>query len=72
MVVISPAQAEKLLTNNITFSLLSFSMLVNRLKTIYEKNSSQENLQRCADEINAFLKRYGDMMGKDCASISKL
>ena len=69
---ITPVQTEKLLSNNLTFSLLSFSMLVTRLKGIYEKDTSQEKLQSCANEINAFLQKYGAIMQKDCAVISKL
>ena len=69
---ITPAQTEKLLNNNLKFSLLSFSMLVTRLKVGYEKDSSQERLQSCANEINAFLQKYGSIMQKDCTDISNL
>ncbi|MCL2767612.1 MAG: hypothetical protein FWE49_02665 [Synergistaceae bacterium] len=70
--IITPIQTEKLFKNNLTFSLLSFSMLVTRLKVIYENDSSQEKLENCANEINAFLKKYGSIMEKDCIDISKL
>ena len=70
--VITPAQTEKLLNNNLTFSLLSFSMLITRLKGIYRKDSSSKNLLSCANEINAFLQKYGAIMEKDCVTISKL
>ena len=70
--IITPIQTEKLLNTNITFSLLSFSMLITRLKVIYEKDSSSENLQNCANEINAFLQKYGVIMERDCVTISKL
>ena len=70
--IITPAQTEKLLSNNLTFSLLSFSMLVTRLKLVYEKDSSQEKLQSCANELTTFLNKYGAIMPKDCEAISKL
>ena len=69
---IAPDQTEKLLNNNLKFSLLSFSMLVTRLKMIYEKDSSEEKLRICSNEINAFLQKYGSIMAKDCEIISKL
>ena len=69
---ITPNQTEELLNNDLTFSLLSFSMLVTRLKGLYEKDSSQEKLDTCTNEINSFLKKYGVIMEKDFAAISKL
>ena len=69
---ITPVQTEKLLTGNYKFSLLSFSMLVTRLKMRYEKDSSPERLQSCANEINTFLQKYGDKMKNDCSIISNL
>ena len=69
---ITPNQTEELLNNDLTFSLLSFSMLVTRLKGVYEKDSSQEKLDSCTNEINQFLKKYGVIMEKDFAAISKL
>ena len=72
---ITPDQAQKLLTdssNNYEFSLLSFSMLITRLKVVYAKDSSQAILQDCTNEVNEFLQKYGSIMEKDSAVISKL
>jgi len=71
-VTITPTQTEKILTGNQTFSLLSFSMLVSRLKVVYAKDSSQVILQNCTNEINAFLAKYGAVMEKDTSIISEL
>ena len=69
---VTPRQTEKLLKGNQSFSQLGFSMMLTRLKTVYSKDPSTATLQKCTDEINAFLKKYHMIMGGDYAVISKL
>ncbi|MDR0379266.1 MAG: hypothetical protein LBI62_04885 [Candidatus Accumulibacter sp.] len=65
-------QVQKILTGNSTFSQVGFSMLLTRLKRTYSKDPSPASLQKCADEINAFLQKYAPIMAADYATISKL
>lgn len=69
---ITSVQAQKILTGNQKFSMLGFSMLVTRMKSVYSKNSSQATLQSCVDEFNAFLNKYASIMPADIAIISKI
>ena len=65
-------QAEKILTADLAFSQLGFSLLVTRLKTLYARNPSQATLQNCSDEINNFLSKFEKIMAKDYAIIANL
>lgn len=65
-------QTKKLLTGGNTFTQLGFSMLVTRLKSVYQKDPSALVLQKCTGEINAFLEKFKTIMEKDYAIISKL
>ena len=69
---ITPAQAQKLLNGNHTFSQLGFSMLITRLKGAYAEDPSEATLQKCVTEINAFLNKYLAIIAADLAVISKL
>ena len=69
---ITPAQTQKLLTGDLVLTQVSFSMMITRMKRIYEKDSSSETLKNCTDEINTFLQKYGGIMSADVATISKL
>ena len=69
---ISTFQTKKILTGNYSFVQLGFSMLITRMKNIYSKDPSQETLQRCTDEINAFLLKYQSIMGEDFVTVSNL
>jgi len=69
---ITLVQTQKILLGGYTFSQLGFSLLITRLKGIYAKNPSQVVLQKCTDEINAFLQKYGAIMAKDFSIISNL
>jgi hypothetical protein len=67
---LSPQQAEKLLRGNYTFSLWSLSMLITRLKGVYAKDS--EALDTCTGELNAFVRKFGKIMGNDYVLLEKL
>ena len=69
---VTSAQVQKILTGSQNFSMLSFSMLITRLKGIYAKDNSKANLERCASEVTVFIKKYGVAMKADMAIISKL
>ena len=69
---VTPDQVKMILTGNQMFSQLGFSMLITRLKRVYAVNPTLEGLQGCTDEVNAFLAKYGPIMSKDYAIISKL
>jgi len=70
--IITPAQTQKILTGNHMFSQLGFSMLVTRLKGVYAKDASQDVLQNCMNEMNAFLKKYDAIMLADYSVIANL
>ena len=65
-------QARKLLTSDLSFTQLGFSMMLTRLKALYAKDSSQSTLQNCTSEINEFLGKFKVIMSVDYAAISKL
>jgi hypothetical protein len=65
-------QAKKLLTESQAFTQLGFSMMLTRMKTLYEKNPSQETLQTCTAEINTFLEKFRVLMIVDYEIIKQL
>lgn len=65
-------QAEKAMTGNHTFSQLGLSMMMLRLKRMYEQKPIPEILKKCTDEINTFLQKYESIMVVDYAVMSKL
>jgi hypothetical protein len=69
---VTPAQVKKALTGNYTFTQFGFSMMLTRLKTTYERDQSQSNLQHCVDEINAFLTKFSKIMATDYNTLIKL
>jgi hypothetical protein len=69
---LTPEQTEKLLKGNFMFSLWSLSMLVTRLKGVYSSNPSPPILETCTGELNAFVTKFGKIMGNDYAIIQKL
>lgn len=69
---VTAQQTQKILTGDLTFTQLGFSMMITRLKGVYTKDSTQLTLQKCTEEINSFLGRYRIIMGKDLEAISKL
>ena len=64
--------AEKAMNGNHTFSQLGFSMLMWRLKRMYDQEPTSGILQKCTDEINTFLQKYKSIMADDYAVISNL
>lgn len=69
---ITPEQLHKILTGNYAFSQLGFSMLITRLKGIYDDDPSPYVLRSCTREVNSYLNRYSNIMGMDCSVISNL
>ena len=67
-----PEQTEKLLTGSQMFTNIAFSMMVTRMKSLYEKNPSQTMLQTCTDEINAFINKFSLIMIEDCKTIERI
>jgi predicted hydrocarbon binding protein len=72
MAEITVQQTEKLLKGSQTFSYLSFSMLLMRMKMLYAGDSSNATLQRCAEEIGAFLEKFKSNMSADILTLQKL
>ena len=68
---VTNVEAEKLLKGNQIFEQLGFSMLLARLKKLYLQDGTDSALQKCADEINAFLDKFMTIMGADYDNISK-
>ena len=69
---ISLYEASKLLKSDQSYTQLGFSMLLTRLRNQYIQDNSEANLQRCADEINTFLCKFGKIMAKDLENMSKV
>ena len=64
-------ETEMLLNGEQAFKQLGFSMLLARLRKLYMQDSSQPNLQKCADEINAFFDKFKVIMSTDYEAISQ-
>jgi len=70
--LIDAEQTEKLLKGNQTFSYLSFSMMLMRMRMLYAKDPSPETLQKCNKEISAFLKKYKFNLSADTLTLEKI
>ncbi len=64
-------ETEKLLKEDRVFTQVGFSMLLERLKRFYAQDSSQLALQKCTDEINAFIDKFKMIMAADYENITK-
>ena len=69
---VTPAQAKKVLTGNYTFTQFGFSMMLTRLKSVYQKDPSQPTLESCVKEMNTFLAKFSAIMAKDYDTLVKL
>lgn len=67
---ITTQQAEKILNGNYAFSQLGLSMMLLRLRRMYDQ--SPDTLKKCTGEINIFLKKYEKIMSADYAIMAKL
>ena len=63
---------KKILTTKNNFSQLGFNLLITRLARMYNANPSDDVLQQCTDETNAFLEKYQAIMKQDFEKISSL
>jgi len=72
MAGITAQQTEKLLKGNQTFSYLSFSMLLMRMKMLYADDPSNTTLQRCTAEISTFLEKFKANMSADALILQNL
>lgn len=69
---VTTKQAEKAMSGNHTFNQLGFSMLMWRLKRLYDEETTAETLGKCTEEINAFLQKYKSIMSADYGVLSSL
>jgi hypothetical protein len=69
---ITTQQAQKLLTREFQFTVLSFGMMVTRLKNSYLTDQSVGSLQKCTDDLNAYFNRYSDVIEADSSIIKSL
>jgi len=69
---ITSQQAEKLLSENHSFSQLGFSMMLTRLKRLYADEPSNEILEKAMNEINIFLDKFKGVLKNDYEIITKL
>ncbi|GHU55865.1 hypothetical protein AGMMS49975_18280 [Clostridia bacterium] len=67
---ITLTQTEKLLKSRIKFTQFGFSMMLTRLKDVYQKNPS--SLEDCKTEINFFLEKFSSIMSQDYETIKTL
>ena len=73
-VTVTVEQTEKLLnlSGSIKFSQIGFSMLLTRMKTLYNKYKSKETLQTFAEEITAYIQKSKILMAADYEIICRL
>jgi PleD family two-component response regulator len=71
-VTVTIEKTEKILTGNLKFSQLAFSMLITRMKTLYAKYPTQATLQTFAEEITTFIEKSKILMAPDYEIISRL
>ena len=69
---ITSQQTEKVLKGKQTFSQFGFSMMVTRMRTLYDKDPSQNTITSCTAEINTFLTKFTRIMADDFAIIQGL
>jgi hypothetical protein len=69
---LSIQQMEKLLQGQYTFRQLGFSMLLTRIKSNYADEPTQENLETCTNELNAFLNKYSAILGDEIEIIRNI
>ena len=65
-------QMEKLMQGQYTFKQWAFSMLLTRLKNKYAVEPTQANLERCTNEMNAYLDKYQAILTHDFAVIQNI
>ena len=69
---VTSQQMEKLMQGQYTFKQWAFSMLLTRLKNKYAIEPTQANLERCANEMNAYLNKYQTILAHDFAIIQNI
>jgi len=69
---VSLQQTEKLLKGNQAFNLFAFSMMLTRLRIVYEKNPIPATLSACTEEVNAFLSKFSEIMTSDYEIIQRM
>ena len=69
---ITMEQAKKVLNGSQVFSQLGLSMMMLRLKRMYNQEPTPETLKNVTNEINIFLKKYENIMTADYAVMSSL
>ena len=53
------------------FSMLGLSLLFSRLNTMYEKNPTPEQLNKCVEEVNGFVKKYEKIVARDLEKLAQ-
>lgn len=69
---VTPRQVELVLKGNHSFTQFGFAMMIGRMKNVYARDSSEENLQKVTDEVNKFLEKFADIMASDFEVIQGL
>ncbi|MCL2549050.1 MAG: hypothetical protein FWE76_07805, partial [Symbiobacteriaceae bacterium] len=71
---ITESQVRTLLTDNAPrqFTQLGFSLLVTRMKELYKADPSSASLQRCTQDLNAFISKFEVIMQQDIAILNRL
>jgi len=72
IVKVSMEQARKIVEGNYRFMMVSFSLLVSRLKRVYAKEPTDFILMDCMRDLNYFLDKYGDLMSEDIRTVQKI
>ena len=65
-------QTRRIVEGDYRFTMVSFSLLVTRLKKLYAKEPTQFTLMECQRDLNYFLDKYGTLMPGDTRTIQKI
>jgi DNA-binding response OmpR family regulator len=71
-VTVTTEKTEKILTGNLKFSQLGFSMLITRMKTLYAQYPTQVTLQTFSEEITTFIEKSKMLMASDYETIIRI
>ena len=75
MVTITEEQVHRLLCDGDApqhFAQLGFGVLVTRMKGAYRNEPTPQTLERCTEEINAYVQKFESLMQADLAKLFKL
>jgi len=65
VIKVSAEQAKKIVEGDYKFTMVSFSLLVTRLKRVYSESPTGLTLKTCMSDLNFYLEKHGTFMPRD-------